>query len=91
MITKYKNFKYAVHNIDVCGVSKLACINRKRCYTEFTFYGKLTLHEIASFICDVDNQNNISDVLRMEKKLEDKFDYVYEDYKGHPCTSIFID
>lgn len=91
MITKYKNFKYAVHNIDVCSVSKLACINRKRCYTEFTFYGKLTLHEIASFICDVDNQNNISDVLRMEKKLEDKFDYVYEDYKGHPCTTIFID
>lgn len=46
------------------------------------------LREIASFICDVDNQNDISDVLRMEKKLEDKFDYVYE---GHPCTTIFID
>lgn len=86
MRTKHKNFKYAIHNIDACGVSKLACINRKIYYTEFTFYG--TLHEIASFICDVDNQNNI---LRMEKKLEDKFDYVYEDYKGHPCTTIFID
>ena len=88
MVTTNKEFHKAIRNMDVFQIS---CIHYKAFYTEFTFYGKLTRYEIAGFICDVDNQNNISDVLRMEKLLEEESDYVYEDYKGHPCTTIFID
>lgn len=91
MVTNKKNFKQAIHNMDVFRISKLACMHLRNSYVEFTFYGKLTLHEIASFICDVDNQNNISDILRMEEKLKDEIDYVYEEFKGEPCTTIFID
>lgn len=78
--------------MDVLQISKLACIHYKTFYTEFTFYGKLTLHEIAGFICDVDGKtNDISDVFSMEKILEEESDYVYEEYQGKPCTTIFID
>lgn len=92
MVTNKKNFKYAIYNIDTCGISKLACMHTEAYYTEFTFYGKLTLHEIAGFICDVDGKtNDISDVFSMEKILEEENDYVYEDYQGKPCTTIFID
>ena len=89
MVTNKKNFEQAIHNMDVFGISKLACMHLRNSYAEFTFYGKLTLREIASFICDVDNQEDISDVFKMEKLLEE--DYVYEEYQGKPCTTIFID
>ena len=92
MVTNKKNFKCAIYNIEVCGISKLACMHNKAFYTEFTFYGKLTLHEIAGFICDVDGKtNDISDVFQMEKLLEEEDDYIYEEYQGKPCTTIFID
>ncbi len=91
MVTNKKNFKHAIWNMDVYNIAKLACIHHTTFYSEFTFYGKLTLHEIAGFICDVDNQEYISDVLKMEKLLEENDDYVYEEYKGKPCTTIFID
>ena len=91
MVTNKKNFKYAIWNMDVCRIAKLACMHHTTFYSEFTFYGKLTLHEIAGFICDVDNQEDISDVFKMEKLLEENDDYVYEKYQGKPCTTIFID
>ena len=91
MVTTNKEFHKAIRNMDVLQISKLACIHYKAFYTEFTFYGKLTRHEIAGFICDVDNQEDFSDVFKMEKLLEEESDYVYEDYKGHHCTTIFID
>ena len=92
MVTKNKNFDYAIWLLDVCRIAKLACMHNKTFYTEFTFYGKLTLHEIAEFICDIDGKtDDLSDVFRMEKLLEEESDYVYEEYQGKPCTTIFID
>lgn len=91
MVTKNKNFNYAIRLLDVCRMAKLACMHNKTFYTEFTFYGKLTLHEIAEFICNVDDKtDNASDVFCMEKLLEEESDYVYEEYQRKPCTTIFI-
>ena len=91
MVTNKKNFEQAIHNMDVFGISKLAFMYHTTFYSEFTFYGRLTLHEIAGFICDVDNQEDISDVFKMEELLKEDNDYVYEEYQGKPCTTIFID